>query len=355
MNSLSSKPKVYKQPLVSICIPIYNAEKTVVNTLQSILNQTYQNLEIIIVDNASTDHTLDLLGKFTDPRMKIYKNNTNIGAEKNFSRCIELATGKYIAIFHSDDLYKPNIVQKQVQAFQDNPSIGAVFTIANLINEHDKVIGEFKLPVDLKKRGTYSFSEIFISTLRNENFLICPSAMVRSEIYKELIPFNVERFGTSADLDMWLRILERHPIAILNEKLMSYRISSMQGMFLYNYSRTDEADFFKVIDYYFSIRAFNIKDIPNSALDYYEFHRYADNVTRTVNYINTGQSQDAKKLLKKSISTKVFRIAMSCIEKPKFLAILVLGIVLLVLTYLGLEQYICKRIHQLRYRRYSTL
>jgi len=99
----NSKQKLSNQPLVSICIPTYNAKKTVVQTVQSILNQTYKNLEIIIVDNASTDNTLDLLQKFKDPRIKIYKNIKNIGAEKNFSRCIELAKGKYIAIFHADD------------------------------------------------------------------------------------------------------------------------------------------------------------------------------------------------------------------------------------------------------------
>ncbi|MCO5383612.1 MAG: glycosyltransferase [Methanosarcina barkeri] len=171
MNNSSSKQTVYKQPnppLVSICIPVYNSEKTIVSTLQSILNQTYQNLEIIIVDNASTDNTLDLIGKLTDPRIIIYKNSVNIGAEKNFSKCIELATGDYIAIFHSDDLYKQEMVQKQVQAFQENPSIGAVFTLANQINEQGEVIGEYKLPVELKNNGTYCFSEIINLILKKE-------------------------------------------------------------------------------------------------------------------------------------------------------------------------------------------
>ena len=105
-----------KQPLVSICIPTYNVEKTIAETLNSIIDQTYKNLEIVISENASTDNTLSLLDKFNDPRIKIYRTSKTIIAEQNFSRCIELATGDYIAIFHADDLYNSNMVEKQVQA-----------------------------------------------------------------------------------------------------------------------------------------------------------------------------------------------------------------------------------------------
>lgn len=348
MSNLSSKQTVYKQPLVSICIPVYNSEKTIVSTVQSIVNQTYQNLEIIIVDNASTDHTLAFLEKFTDPRINIYKNDINIGAERNFSKCIELATGDYIAIFHADDLYNSEMVQKQVQAFQENSFVGAVFTLANRINYQGEVIGEYKLPVESKNNGIYCCSEIITLVLKKGNFLVCPSAMVKSELYKKLAPFNVDKFGTSADLDMWLRILERCPITILNEKLMSYRISKIQGGFLYNHLRTDEADFFKVIDYYLS-KKIRIKNIPNSALNNYKFQRYTDNVIRAVNYINKGQSQNAKKLLKQSISTELFRIALKGIEKSKDLAFLPFGVMLLVLIDFGLEQYICKMFIRLLY------
>ncbi|KFD40801.1 hypothetical protein HX99_04225 [Peptococcaceae bacterium SCADC1_2_3] len=329
------------QPLTSICIPTYNAEKTVVSTVQSILNQTYQNLEIIIVDNASTDNTLVLLQQFKDSRIKIYRNEKNIGAEKNWNRCIELATGEYIAIFHADDLYKPDIVEKQVQAFHDNPSIGAVFTMTNHINEHDEVIGEHKLPVELKGKEIYYFPEIFISILKNLNFLVCPSAMVRSEIYKELTPFDYERFGTSADLDMWLKVLEKHPIAILDEKLMSWRRNKIQGSYLYNYLRTEQADFFKVMDFYLSKENDDLK-IPQSALSRYELQRTVDNITRSVNFIFKSQPQDAKKLLKKSLSSRVFRATIDCIKEPKYIAYCIFGVLFLFSINLRIGLYFVK-------------
>jgi glycosyltransferase involved in cell wall biosynthesis len=336
-----------RKPLVSVCIPTYNAEKTVVSTLQSILNQTYQNSEIIIVDNASTDNTLALLQQFKDPRIKIYTNSKNIGGEKNWSRCIGLTSGEYIAIFHADDLYNPNMVEKQVQAFQDNPSIGAVFTMANHINDRGEVIGKHKLPVELKGKKFYHFAEIFISILRAGNFLMCPSAMVRSKIYKELAPFNDERFGTSADLDMWLRILERHPIAILDEKLMCYRISNAQGSYRFEYLRTEQADFFKVMDFYLSVKSGDI-DIPNSALNKYELLRSDDNITRAANQLIKGQSEDARNLLKKSFSVKVFKAAINRIEKLKFM---VFGTMLLIFVYFGLGRYLGKGLHWLLYTR----
>lgn len=334
------------QPLVSICIPTYNAGKTVVSTIQSILNQTYQNLEIIIVDNTSTDDTLALLRKYKDPRIKIYKNSKNIGAEKNWSRCIELANGEYIAIFHADDLYKQDIVEKQVQAFQDDPSVGAVFTRADHVNDRGEVIGAHKLPVELKGKRICYFSEIFISILENMNFLVCPSAMVRSKTYKDLAPFNDDEFGISADLDMWFRILERHPIAILDEKLMSYRISNAQWSYRFMYLRTEQADFFKVMDYYLSVK-FGDMDIPNSALNIYELQRSGNNITRAMNHLIKGQSEDARKLLKESFSIKVFMAAMNRIEKLKFL---VFGAMLFVLVYFGLGRYLSKGLHWLLYR-----
>lgn len=338
-----------KNFLVSICIPTYNCARHLKKALESIINQTYDNLEIIISDNASTDNTLALLQEFNDPRIKIYKNSKNIGGEKNWSRCIELAGGEYIAIFHADELYLPDMVQKQVEAFQDNPFIGAVFTLANYINDRDKVIGQGTLPVELRGKGIYYFPEIFLSILSNLNFLICPSAMVRSKTYKELAPFNEDRFRTSADLDMWLRILEKHPIAILNEKLMSWRISNIQGSYRGRYLRTEQADFFKVMDYYLSIKVANM-DIPKNVLNKYEFLRSIDRIRCAVNYVIKNQSQDAKRLLKKSFSANIFWGAMGSVRKPKFLAYWIFGAIFLGLIYLGLEKYLGRSFHWLLYQ-----
>src|ERR1035438_397419 len=101
-------------PLVCICLPTYNAALTVRQTLNSILAQTYTNLVVHVSDNASTDDTLKVIESFADSRVKIHRHSINVGGEGNFDRCIQLAEGKYTAIFHSDDIYEPEMVAKQV-------------------------------------------------------------------------------------------------------------------------------------------------------------------------------------------------------------------------------------------------
>ncbi len=340
-------------PLVSICIPTYNSAGFLEESLDSIVNQTYPNKEIIVSDNASTDNTEEIIKKYVEKYgIKYYKNERNIGAEANFSKCIQLSQGEYIAIFHSDDVYMPNMIQEQVQTFQDNLSIGAVFTRANLINTHNKIIGESKLPIKSRNKGVYRFPEIFLSILSNLNFLTCPSALVKSKIYKELIPFDENRFKSSADLDMWLRILERHPVVILDKKLMYYRISNRQGSFHINHLRTEKADFFKVMDYYLSDRVSKM-NIPKYVLNKYEFLRSIDRIRCATNYIIQDRLQDAKKILKKSFSVDILRGAMGNIGKPKFIAYWIFGIFLLVSVHLGLGKYLRKSLYYLLYLRRS--
>jgi glycosyltransferase involved in cell wall biosynthesis len=339
-----------KKPLVSICIPTYNAERTIEDTLGSILNQTYKNLEIIISENASKDNTFTLLNKFNDPRIRIYKNNKTISGEKNWSKCIELASGEFTAIFHADDMYMPDMVEKQVKSFLDNPSIGAVFTTATYINENDEKIGESKFPHILKGKKIYDFTDIFFASLRNGTFLMCPSAMVRSDLYKELNPFNYEQFRTSADLDMWLRILEKHPIVIIQERLLNYRISKSQGSYTLGYLYTEKSDFLKTMDHYLSVKSGNL-NIPSDILDSYEIKRSFDNLLRAVNHLIKDEPQDAKKLIEGSLTLKVFPASMEYTEKLKFSIYCIFGIIFLILIYLGLSSYLGKGLHWFLYSR----
>ena len=121
-------------PMVCICIPTYNAAATIRETLTSILAQTYTNLVIHVSDNASTDKTLEIVESMADSRIHIHRHENNIGAEGNFTRCIQLATGKYTAIFHADDLYGADMVAKQVAFLESHPDAGAVFTEAEMID-----------------------------------------------------------------------------------------------------------------------------------------------------------------------------------------------------------------------------
>lgn len=232
-------------PLVCICIPTYNAEKTIRETVASIVNQRYSNLIILVVDNASTDGTLAVVEIFSDPRISIHRNEVNVGGEANFNRCILLAKGKYTAIYHADDVYEPHMVERQVTFLEANPDAGAVFTEASLIDDNGKIIGNLGLPQKLVAAGhLYDFKTIFKSVLQYSNFLICPSAMVRTEVYQQDIKsWQGEAFKTSADLDVWFRILQHHAIGVLSERLIRYRISLNQCSANLR-ARTVRSDFF---------------------------------------------------------------------------------------------------------------
>lgn len=100
-------------PLVCICVPTYNVAVTVRETLESILTQTYSNLVVHVSDNASTDETLRVVESIPDARIHVHRQIENIGAEGNFTKCIQLTTGKYTAIFHADDVYDSAMLAKQ--------------------------------------------------------------------------------------------------------------------------------------------------------------------------------------------------------------------------------------------------
>lgn len=176
------KPK----PLVSICIPTFNSSETILETLESVAQQNYHNIEILIIDNASSDNTLEIAKNFPDCRIKIHKFTDNIGAEGNFNRCINLAAGAYIAIYHADDIYYYDIVSSQVEFLESHLDVGVVFTEANLINLSGDAVGSFSFPKEIMQPSPIKIEYIDVLKLlmKHFNFFICPSAMVRSRIYK---------------------------------------------------------------------------------------------------------------------------------------------------------------------------
>jgi glycosyltransferase involved in cell wall biosynthesis len=127
------------QPTVSILVPTYNRQDLIIETVQSALSQTYQDFEIVIVDNQSTDNTyrvcLDLAK--TDPRIRVYQNEENIGPVRNWQRCVDLANGEYAKILFSDDLMYPEFLEKTLPFLENNSDVGFVFTTAK-IGENDK-------------------------------------------------------------------------------------------------------------------------------------------------------------------------------------------------------------------------
>ena len=274
------------EPLVSICIPVFNGGKTIRKTINSVINQTYKNLEIIIVDNCSTDSTVEIVQEFKDSRIRLILNNIHYPCgEDNWNRCFQYVHGEFMAIFHADDVYLPQMVSRQIETFKKYPRIGGVFTQGNIINELDEVVGKFRLPSNIKNEILYSYPPLFLTTLEYSDFLICSSAMLRTDLYMKISPFRYDQFYSASDLDMWLRAAKCAPIIILDETLMNYRISKTQGTYLINHSRTEESDFFKVMDYHIEDNK-NSLEIADSIKNRYELFRLEDQLICILNQHN---------------------------------------------------------------------
>src|SRR5436190_19138080 len=133
-------------PLVSVIIPSYNHEKFVKECIESVLNQTFQDFEIIITDDSSTDRTVEIIKSFKDPRIKLFVHSQNRGACVATNNCIRHSKGRYIAMLSSDDAWYPEKLTIQVRYMEDHPNIAAVFGKVDWIDENGNFITDEDFP-----------------------------------------------------------------------------------------------------------------------------------------------------------------------------------------------------------------
>lgn len=345
-----------ENPLLTICLLAYNSEKTIEKTLASITKQNYNNFKVLISNNGSSDSTEKIIRSFKEKHSNVTtRNNTpNIipgkfydGCYDNCNSCLKsgLIHGEFISFWHSDDIYQESIAKKEADFLIENPGIGAVFTLGNIIDGNDRVIKKFRLPKELKNKNIYNFSEIFKAILRHGNtFLITPTFMARSEVFKTVGPFHDEgNFGTSGDLEMWLRILKKYPIGILHENLINYRIGG--GSKQRSHLSTQPADFFKIMDSYLSDKSY-ASQIDEKSLRQYRYQKDFDNTLRAMNFVIKNQIAEAKKIINHSFSWDIFR---AFFENMNILRtkVLCLKIVLYITINMGLGKLIGKMLYKI--------
>jgi glycosyltransferase involved in cell wall biosynthesis len=212
-------------PLVSICIPVYNAEPYIYKTLNSALNQTYKNLEIIIFDNCSTDRTAEIIKSFSDSRITYHLNDKNYGPLVNFRKCIESGNGDFILILNADDLLKPNAIEMQADALINNPDVSLCITATNVINEFDNIIMKrqlYKKTLKLNGRKTAKRSLMRGRNIYGESSTI----LFRKDKSQAAGDFSDEILFYSGDLDYWMRLSYVGDVYYINEFLSGFRISS---------------------------------------------------------------------------------------------------------------------------------
>ncbi len=205
-----------RQNLVSVIIPTFNRAHLIRETIDSVLKQTYQNFEIIIVDDGSTDNTAEVVKSYSDPRISyFYQPNSGLPAK---ARNVGLtrASGEFIAFLDSDDIWFPRKIERQLTEFAKNPELLGIGTNVLLFPGPRKIPS--RLPHD---------SRLDFKTLLKGSFLYNSSFLIRRSVI-EAIGFLDEdcRLRAAEDFDYWLRILHYRDqsILLLREVLTKYRV-----------------------------------------------------------------------------------------------------------------------------------
>ena len=263
-----------ENPKVSVILTSFNHEKYIREAIESVLNQTFTDFELIIWDDASIDNSWDVINEYLDPRIKAFRNETRRRGIWGINKAItDIARSKYIAIHHSDDVWETEKLQKQVAFLDEHPEFGAVFTNITAIGEDSKPLNDekhfyFKI-FEQPNRTRFEWLNFFFN---RGNALCHPSVLIRKSCYADC---GLYRFGFAqvTDLDMWVRLCLNYEIYVLPEKLVKFRVRDNEINASGNRPETRirvAYEFYKILDHYREIKKFDdlIKVFP-SAEKYY--------------------------------------------------------------------------------------
>ena len=245
-------------PLVSIVVPVYNGEKYLKESIDSIIAQTYPNTEILVMDDNSTDNTSEIIKSYSD-KIIPFKNKINLGQFENVNKGIEKTKGEYICVYHADDIYKPTIVEKEVRFLQNNISVGAVFCLDIFIDANGNIYNQLEIPAEVQGEKPLNYPTILNALLTYKNsFLVGPTSMVRRSVYNDVGLYDEEGYGIAGDLEMWVRIAKSHDLGIIEEHLQYYRHG--HGNLSQNYYRlrTETEIHFKIMQHHLDNGALSI-------------------------------------------------------------------------------------------------
>jgi len=203
-------------PKISVVMSVYNGEKYIEEAIQSILRQTYQDFEFIIVNDCSTDKTVEIINSFKDTRIKIIENLENIGLTKSLNKGIKCTKGEYIARMDADDISLPHRFETQVGFLEKNKDYALIGSSFYQVNEEGKTV--------FWTRVLTEDSEIRRG-LKNQNWFGHGSVLIRKSAFIECEGYN-EEFECAQDYDLWLRISEKFKIANIEEPLYCWRFAT---------------------------------------------------------------------------------------------------------------------------------
>ncbi len=205
-----------QQPLVSIIMSSYNHKKFVEKAVVSAVNQTYKNIEFIVIDDGSKDGSPELLKSLQEKYGFYLECRTNHGLVKTLNYALkELAHGKYVCILDSDDYFALNKIEKQVEVLENNPECGLCYNPIYYIDENDKILSD---AIDKKNTLTgYIFEEFF----RGDAHIPDGGVLIPMNVFRSIDYYDED--VALEDYQLWFKILSKYPACYINEHLTYYR------------------------------------------------------------------------------------------------------------------------------------
>lgn len=197
------------KPKVSVIIPVYNCEKFIRDAIQSVVEQTYPNLEIIVADDGSVDNTKNQVINYFPSVSYYYQKNKGVAAARNLG--LQKSTGEYIAFLDSDDVWLPDKISKQMEQIDNNPEIKIVHT--NIKVKSDGQIRDSAYPSDHQE------GRMFENLLLQTGSVVCSTFLVKKECIEKVGNFD-EELRTAEDVHLFLRLAYYYDFYYINEALV---------------------------------------------------------------------------------------------------------------------------------------
>lgn len=210
-----------ENPLVSVCIPAYNNADYILDTINSILNQSYKNIELIIVDDNSLDDTLEVVKSVQDERIKVYHNDKNLGMSGNWNRCLELCTGEFVKLICADDIIATNAIEKEVEALVSNQSATLVCSDTKLVDLNGNGKGFYKR---YRKSGLVDGKEVCRKGFLVKDYFGAPQANTFRRSVAEKIGGFDTYFTYILDYDFFVSLACEGDVYIIHESLNYFRV-----------------------------------------------------------------------------------------------------------------------------------
>ena len=224
-------PKVeVDKPKVSVILSSYNHAAYISAAVESVLNQTFTDFELLIYDDGSIDDSREIIKTFDDPRIKTFLYEENRGPRLAAQECFAAAQGEYIAIHHSDDTWTLDKLEKQVAFLDGHKEYAACFTLADFIDEDGNLQtldeGDFYATIfDKPNRSRAEWLNYFFY---NANCLCHPSLLIRRDAYSKYNLYDIQGLWQLPDYAMWINLCFHANFYILHEKLVQFRLRLRQ-------------------------------------------------------------------------------------------------------------------------------